>query len=77
MSSATFARCGSSSESSAPDCPCFLNWNGDASSFGVPLMNAKRSPLMNSAGMSWPSCLVSAGFGSNRSICDGAPAMKR
>ena len=48
MSSASFARLGSSSENSAPDWPCFLNWNGEASSFGVPLMNANRSPLMNS-----------------------------
>ena len=75
--SAIFARLGSSSEISAPDWPCFWNWNGEPSSFGVPLMNAKRSPLMSSSGMSWPSCLVRAGFGSNKSICDGAPAMKR
>ena len=29
MSSATFERCGSSSEISAPERPCFLNWNGE------------------------------------------------
>ena len=45
-----------------PDWPCRLNWNGDASSFGVPLMNANRSPLISSSGMSWPSCFVSAGL---------------
>ena len=38
------------------------NWNGEPSSFGVPLMNAKRSPLTNSAGMSCPSCFVSAAW---------------
>ncbi len=34
-------------------------------------------PFTNSAGTSCPSCLASAGFGSNRSSCDGAPAMNR
>ncbi len=77
MSSATDARCGISSEISAPDWPCRLNRNGEPRSFGVPLMNAKRSPWMNSAGMSLPSCVFSAGLGSNRSSCEGAPAMKR
>jgi hypothetical protein len=76
-SSAILARFGSSSEMSEPDFPCFLNLNGEARSFGVPLMNAKRSPLMMSSGMSWPSYFVNAGLGSNRSSCDGAPAMNR
>ena len=77
MSSTTFDRYGNNSEISAPDRPYLANWNGDASSFGVPLMKAKRSPLISSSGISCPSCFVSAGFGSNRSSCDGAPAMKR
>ena len=63
MSSASFAVHGSSSEICAPDWPCWRNANGLASSFGVPLMNAKRSPLTNSSGTAWPSCFVSAGFG--------------
>ena len=33
--------------SRAPDCPCLPNVNGEPSSRGVPLMNAKRSPLTN------------------------------
>ena len=40
-------------------------------------MKAKRSPLTISAGISWPSYLRSAGLLSNRSSCDGAPAMNR
>ena len=78
MSSAMDARCGSSSDSSAPDWPYFLNVNGEPSRRGVPLMNANRSPLgTNSAGISWPSYFCSAGLLSNRSSCVGAPAMKR
>ena len=77
MSSASFDVHGSSSDICAPDWPCWRNANGLASSFGVPLMKAKRSPLTNSSGTAWPSCFVSAGFGSKRSSCDGAPAMNR
>ena len=45
ISSAILARCGSSSEISAPDCPYRSNSNGEPSSFGVPLMKANRSPF--------------------------------
>ena len=62
MSSATSPRCGSSSEISAPDLPQRLNSYGEPSSFGVPLMKAKRSPLVNSSGMFWPSYFCSLGL---------------
>src|SRR5690606_31007261 len=40
-------------------------------------MKAKRSPWRYSAGTSLPSKRRSAGLSSNRSSCDGAPAMNR
>ena len=63
MSSAIFAVYGSSSEISAPLPPWRANRYGDPSSFGVPLMNAKRSPFgRNSSGMALPSRCCSAGL---------------
>ncbi len=49
-SSTTSPRCGSSSESSAPDWPCLLNLNLGASRVELGLMNAARYPLSRSAG---------------------------
>ncbi len=40
-------------------------------------MKAKRSPFTNSSGMFLPSNSLSLGLKSNRSTCEGAPAMKR
>ena len=42
MSSTTVARCGSSSDSSAPHWPCLANLNFGPSSFEFGLMNAAR-----------------------------------
>src|SRR5665213_1646465 len=69
ISFATSCRCGSNSDISAPDSPQRLNSYGDPSSFGVPLIKAKRSPLVNSLGTFCPSYFCSMGFGSNRSTC--------
>src|SRR5260370_5522445 len=75
ISSTTLARCGSSSDSSAPDWPYFANLNLDPSSFELGLMNAARYPFNKSAGGSVPSNFASCGFLSNRSRWLGAPAM--
>ena len=77
MSSTTFARCGSISESSAP--------TGRAGRIGTEAdirlasgrMKAYRWSLTTSAGIGWPSYFVKSGLGSNRSSWLGAPAMNR
>src|SRR5580700_9416978 len=69
MHSATF---GKISDTSIPDWPCFLKANGDISKPPV-----RRSVLTSEEGGRWPLYLVSAGFGSNVSTCDGPPFMNR
>ena len=76
-SSAIARKRGSRLETSMPDCPHFSNVYGEPRRRGVPLMKANRSPFTSSSGIGWPECFCSAGFGSRRSTCDGAPAMKR
>jgi hypothetical protein len=78
ISSACFCKWGSSSEISAPDWPYSLKSKGDPSSRGVPFTKANRSPSgMKPFGISWPSYWRNSGLLSNRSTCDGAPAMNR
>src|ERR1035441_7160901 len=56
--------CGNTSLTSMPDFPFLENLNGE------PI----ATPFM--PGISWPSILVSDGFGSQVSTCDGAPCAK-
>src|SRR4051794_17015034 len=73
MSSMHFPTSGYIALTSMPDCPHFLNANGD-------LMNAPvlRSVLYpEPAGGVLPCCLVSSGLGSNVSTWLGAPFMNR
>src|SRR3954466_1637156 len=71
-SSIDAARFGSNSLTSMPADPCLVNLNGDGSS--PPVVRSVRR-LADSG--RWPAYFSSAGFGSNRSICDGPPGMKR
>ena len=69
--------CGSRSLNSIPHCPCFANFRGDPISRAVSfLMNANRTFFVMDSGSGCPFSSFSFGFGSNRSICDGAPSMK-
>src|SRR5689334_25431954 len=74
ISSATFPRCGSNSESSMPHCPCFENLNGLAKTLEE--ASAALSYLI-SPGNGLPSYLASMGFGSNISIWLGPPIIRR
>src|SRR5688572_15055414 len=77
MSSTHAPRCGSNSDSSIPHWPCFLNLRGLPIRTADSLrMKAKRTFFVSDSGSLSPSSSFSLGFGSNRSICDGAPSIK-
>src|SRR6185437_15404549 len=71
-SSTISAKCGSSSETSAPHCPCLANFQGQPSTLA--LACAELSYLI-SPGKLLPSSLFSSGFGSSRSRWLGPPCM--
>src|SRR6476620_8129932 len=77
ISSAQDAICGNKSDTSIPHWPYFWNLRGlpisTADSFWI---NAKRTSFVSDSGSFWPFSSFSFGFGSNKSICDGAPSMK-
>ena len=45
-----------------PERPCCVNWRGVPISSGVPVVKAKRRPLMKSSGAGWPSRFTSSGL---------------
>src|SRR5687767_15059675 len=73
MSSTHVARCGNSSLTSVPHCPCFLNLYGE----GRQLTVCVRTSLGCSNGSGLPAYSASLGLGSNKSTCDGPPDMNR
>jgi hypothetical protein len=62
MSSTTVARCGSTSESSAPHCPCFANLKRGPNTAASGRMKAYRWPPMTEGGSGLPSYFVSIGL---------------
>src|SRR5262245_7615335 len=76
MSSTHSATRGNQSDTSMPDLPCFWNVRLDASSL---FLSTPRRVLTgpNDSGNFCPCSLVSPGFGSNVSTCDGPPDMNR
>ena len=74
------AICGISSLNQLPDWPCCLNLKIDGATgkfFWPDVIVVRRWPLRIDSGRSLPRIASSCGFGSKRSICDGAPDWKR
>src|SRR5258706_12833580 len=64
---------GNNSLTSAPDCPCFENLNGDCKIFPVFV----RINFGNSNGGACPLYFTSEDFGSNVSTCEGPPDINK
>src|SRR5579863_5059676 len=71
-SSATVPTLGHSSLKSMPLCPYFLNLKGDF----IKLPTRKKLTGVE-PGVGWPSYLSTIGLGSNESMCDTPPFIKR
>ena len=76
MSSAHVAMWGSQSLTHRPPLPCCAHWRFDAriGESNSPIAVITRPKL---GGMGLPASSWSSGFGSNVSMCDGPPSMKR
>ena len=75
-SSAMPAMWGITSLNQAPDWPCWANLKmlgAMGKDFWPEVIVVRRWPFRMDSGRSLPRCATISGFGSNRSICEGAP----